>query len=83
MYLTYKIDDEWLYGHCAGVEGMFPANYVNVVVPLPETAPTSSAHQIETKESRMAEPEHISFADALYQFDAETDGDLSLRVMLR
>lgn len=82
VYLIKKIDDAWLYGHCAGVEGMFPSNYVNVVVPLPDEdeIPQPQKLEVKSKSSINIEDNRIFFADALYKFDAETDGDISLRV---
>jgi len=74
VYLTKKIDDAWLYGTCAGYERMFPSNYVNVVVPLPENNSDSQ---------RMVQVESQNhYADVLYQFDAETESDLNLKVSL-
>lgn len=72
-----KIDDQWLYGHCAGVEGIFPANFVNVVVPLVEEN-EDAAQQGEAVQPY--DPEKYWLADAIYQFDAEAEGDLALRV---
>jgi len=36
IYLTRRVDESWLSGFCGNVEGMFPSNFVNVVVPLPD-----------------------------------------------
>lgn len=86
MYLIKKIDDKWLYGQCAGIEGMFPSNYVNVVVPLTDNVEEMSQPLNENIEDTPSvgnsapQSDQIYFADALYKFDAEAEGDLSLRV---
>lgn len=83
VYLIKKIDEEWLYGTCAGVEGMFPCNYVNVVLPLPEDNGEEAEVVTERPQSGLETrqiSDQVFFADALYTFDAEADGDLSLRV---
>jgi hypothetical protein len=75
VYLIKQIDDAWLYGQCAGAEGMFPSNYVNVVVPLTDEDNQQPPEQDQTQLSNPC-----FFADALYQFEAEADGDINLRV---
>jgi hypothetical protein len=87
VYLIKKIDDAWLYGQCAGYEGMFPSNFVNIVVPLqeeslddqnqPEDLPPVSEYKPRTNHSSAQD---FPTAEALYQFDAETESDLNLRV---
>ncbi|XP_014298511.1 uncharacterized protein B0303.7 isoform X2 [Microplitis demolitor] len=36
VILTKKINDEWLEGQVGNHTGMFPANFINITVPLPE-----------------------------------------------
>lgn len=74
VYLTKKIDDAWLYGTCAGYEGMFPSNFVNVVVPLADDN-SNGQQAVEQQEEKQ-----YHYADVLYQFDAETESDLNLKV---
>lgn len=58
-----RVDQEWLYGSLkSGVEGLFPSNYVEIKVPLPnESAPS---------------PPLIGVAVALYDFEPVQPGDL-------
>ncbi|XP_049884983.1 SH3 domain-containing protein 19 isoform X2 [Pectinophora gossypiella] len=61
--LIRRVDDEWLYGGMrSGVCGLFPANYVEVKVPLPQDpAPP---------------PRRLASATALYDFEPVQPGDL-------
>lgn len=36
MYLLRRVNTEWLYGRVDSKEGIFPANFVDIQVPLPE-----------------------------------------------
>ncbi|XP_056646047.1 SH3 domain-containing protein 19-like [Diorhabda sublineata] len=58
ILLTRKINDDWFYGKTGEREGIFPANFIDVIVPLSENDKT---------------------AMALYEFQAQIDGDLSLK----
>lgn len=57
------MDSEWLYGRSeSGAEGVFPANYVDIKVPLPnEPLPT---------------PARLGTAAALYDLESDQPGDL-------
>lgn len=70
IVLITQVNDEWFRGSIASSEGMFPASFVRIDVPIERkselAAPTCSAYQ----------------AVALYTFDAETSHDLSLQVTL-
>lgn len=72
VYLLRRVDDSWYQGSCGGMEGMFPTNFVNVVVPLPD----ETAGNVQTQQS-----DDGVFTDALYDFSPETDGDLGLQVV--
>jgi len=76
VYLYRKVDDAWLYGQCAGYEGMFPSSFVNIVVPLPEEMVPAQAPAAVPAEPIQSYPT----AQVLYQFDAETESDLTLTV---
>lgn len=71
VYLIRKIDDSWFQGSCGGMEGVFPSNFVNIVVPLPEESYGSQNN---------AQSDDSLYADALYDFAPEAEGDLGLQV---
>lgn len=60
-----QVSAEWYCGRTrSGCEGIFPINYIDVKVPLVE-------HKTKTKPLRVR---------CLYNFPAEYDGDLALKV---
>lgn len=61
--LIRRVDRDWLYGKLrSGTEGLFPANYVEIKVPLPgETKPAAA---------------RLGTALALYDFESHQTGDL-------
>lgn len=63
--LIRRVDHEWLYGSLrSGVQGLFPSNYVEIKVPLPnESAPSTL----------------IGTAVAMYDFEPDQAGDLRFR----
>lgn len=63
--LIRRVDQEWLYGRSvSGAEGVFPANYVEILVPLPnELLSPPAARRLAT-------------AAALYDFHSDQPGDL-------
>ncbi|XP_072933404.1 uncharacterized protein l(3)05822 isoform X2 [Epargyreus clarus] len=64
--LIRRVDDEWLYGSVrSGAQGLFPSNYVEVKVPLPNETP---------------KPPSIGRAKALYDFEPVQTGDLRFSV---
>lgn len=72
--LLKKLNKEWMHGRLRnGMEGMFPANFVQVVVPLPEEA--SIAPIVPPQPARPPQPRRIQVT-AMYDFIAEQDGDL-------
>lgn len=57
------MDNEWLYGRLRnGSEGTFPSNYIDVKIPLPN--------------EKLAPPQVLGTAVALYDFTADQPGDL-------
>lgn len=65
--LTERLNDEWLRGRLHGVEGMFPYNYVRIVVPLDATSTPQGI------------PVNLTVV-ALFPFIAQTWDDLDLNV---
>jgi len=72
VYLLRRIDDNWYYGSCGGLEGMVPSNFLNVMVPLDD---------IEEEPETQTEEEEGIYTVAEFEFPAETDSDLSLKVI--
>ncbi|XP_059051843.1 abl interactor 2 isoform X2 [Achroia grisella] len=64
--LIRRVDKQWLYGRLrSGIEGIFPANYVEIEVPLPNGTPPTTPR--------------IGLATALYDFEPAQPGDLQFR----
>ncbi|XP_066999342.2 uncharacterized protein [Anabrus simplex] len=62
VYITKKINAEWLHGRINQREGMFPANFIRIVVPLP-------SKEDDTESA-------VPTVTALYPFSAESWDDL-------
>lgn len=72
------MNDEWMLGrNKRGCEGIFPKSYIDIRVPL-KLDPDSGTASRSTSVSPSAGGHHIR---ALYNFNAETDEDLSIKVM--
>lgn len=70
------MNDEWIYGrNKRGCEGIFPISYVDIRVPLKPQEPDSGT--ASRSESVSPKGHHIR---ALYDFNAETDEDLTIKV---
>lgn len=95
IYLLKRLDEEWLFGRDRrGCEGMFPANYIEVKVALPEerqvASSSSSASNNTSISSSSSNTNHgdirhsgtNSFnhpkVQVLYTFNAETADDLTI-----
>ncbi|RVE44866.1 hypothetical protein evm_010466 [Chilo suppressalis] len=64
--LIRRVDTDWLYGSVrSGAEGIFPSNYVDIKVPLPNEA--------------VAAPSVLGVAKALYDFEPAQAGDLKFQ----
>ncbi|CAH0677815.1 unnamed protein product [Spodoptera exigua] len=60
--LIRRVDQEWLFGSLrSGAQGLFPSNYVEIKIPLPNEAPSTPL---------------IGVAVALYDFEPVEPGDL-------
>ena len=62
------MNEEWMLGrNKRGCEGIFPLSYIEIKVPLESTNPTPNVIQHQIK--------------ALYDFNAETSDDLTIKVI--
>ncbi|XP_045112975.1 SH3 domain-containing protein 19-like isoform X2 [Portunus trituberculatus] len=86
VQLLYRISDEWLFGRCGPKEGMFPQNFIKIVVPLAGEQ-TQSSHSASTgtsgstKSKQSAAPKAspvIHTATVMYTFLAEAPEDLTV-----
>lgn len=72
------MNDEWMYGrNKRGCEGIFPVSYVDVKVPLKQVEPDSGTASRSASVSPAVESHHVR---ALYNFNAETEEDLTIKV---
>ncbi|KAK7080673.1 hypothetical protein SK128_019266 [Halocaridina rubra] len=91
IQLLYRVNEEWLFGRCGLKEGMFPENFVKIVVPLAgeSIAPSSSCSTSTTQVSSTISSTQPSWDAApssqvpkivtvLYTFQAETAEDLTI-----
>ncbi|XP_017104955.2 uncharacterized protein l(3)05822 [Drosophila bipectinata] len=86
IYLLDQPAEEWLRGRLrSGCEGIFPANYVEVIVPLGSVGHQSSASSAIAGAAAPAaitsQPQQALMPTAycLYNFPGEVEGDLALR----
>lgn len=68
IHLTERINNDWMRGRLNSNKGMFPVNFVNIVVPLEESSSESS--------------DNYKYVIALYTFTPETWDDLAFQVIL-
>lgn len=76
------MNDEWMYGrNKRGCEGIFPISYIDVRVPLNQNPvePDSGTASRSASVSPAVEAHHVR---ALYNFNAETDEDLTIKVFM-
>ncbi|XP_063864660.1 uncharacterized protein B0303.7-like isoform X4 [Scylla paramamosain] len=90
VQLLYRISDEWLFGRCGPKEGMFPQNFIKIVVPLAgeqtqssHSAPTGTLGSTKSKSSHQSaapetNPPVIHTATVMYTFLAEAPEDLTV-----
>ncbi|XP_017489719.1 PREDICTED: probable serine/threonine-protein kinase mkcB [Rhagoletis zephyria] len=77
IYLLEQMSAEWYRGRTrSGCEGIFPVNYIDVKVPLDEVASTMAPGS----QQQISKPLRVR---CLYNFPAECDGDLALKVSKR
>ncbi|KAH8350137.1 hypothetical protein KR067_002697 [Drosophila pandora] len=86
IYLLDQPAEEWLRGRSrSGCEGIFPANYVEVIVPLGSVGHQSSASGASSGAAAPAatnsqhQQNRMPTAYCLYNFPGEVEGDLALR----
>lgn len=82
IYLLEKVNAEWYRGrNRSGCEGIFPANYITVKVPLTENHSNvnNSNNNSGNKNSTHISSKQLK-VKCLYNFTAEVEGDLQLQV---
>ncbi|XP_063696967.1 SH3 domain-containing protein 19 isoform X2 [Culicoides brevitarsis] len=76
IYLLRRLNNEWLFGrNKRGCEGMFPANYIDVKIPLSDDSAICSGSNTPSVELGSKAVKVL----ALYDFQAEQPEDLSLK----
>lgn len=76
IYIMRRLNNEWLFGrNKRGCEGMFPANYLDIKIPLTDDSAICSGSSTPSVEQLKGVK-----VKALYEFHAETLEDLSLKV---
>lgn len=91
IQLLYRVNEEWLCGRCGLKEGMFPESFIKIVVPLAGesvpsisssiSAPLDSVGTLSTSSWSPTPSNEVSdgtMVTALYTFQAETVGDLTI-----
>lgn len=57
-----RVNDEWMYGRLrSGAEGLFPSNYVEVKVPLPNERPNTIGQAIALYDFDAVQPGDLVF----------------------
>ncbi|KAJ8383200.1 hypothetical protein SKAU_G00039780 [Synaphobranchus kaupii] len=90
--LKEYVDQEWVRGEIGGQTGIFPLNFVDVVEDLPaaevpqsiqkKTEPSGSATSLQNQEaakSGQSEPAEEEWVLALFDFNGQTEEDLSFK----
>ncbi|XP_021925347.1 zinc finger protein 865 isoform X2 [Zootermopsis nevadensis] len=70
IFLLRQVNTEWLYGQVGLNQGMFPATFIKVIVPL---------HDTKGSTTQRSQRPAAQIVTALYPFAAETWDDLELR----
>lgn len=79
VYLLKQMNDEWMYGrNKRGCEGIFPVSYVDIRVPLKQVEPDSGTASRSASVSPAVESHRVK---ALFNFNAEVDEDLTIKVI--
>lgn len=77
IYLLRRLNNEWLFGrNRRGCEGIFPANYIDIKIPLRDDSAICSGSNTPSVEMGAKAVK----VRVLYDFQAEQAEDLSLRV---
>nr|XP_060634829.1 SH3 domain-containing protein 19 [Anolis sagrei ordinatus] len=79
IILKEYVSDEWAKGELRGISGIFPLNFVEIIEDLPEPgggAPMKNKNSAPVRES---DGQTGEWCDALHDFTAETQEDLSFR----
>ncbi|XP_069677581.1 SH3 domain-containing protein 19-like isoform X2 [Periplaneta americana] len=70
IFLLHQVNADWLYGQVGQNQGMFPTNFIKIVVPLNGT---------EGDNSKQLQRSPAQVVTALYSFSPETWDDLELQ----
>ncbi|XP_075054940.1 SH3 domain-containing protein 19 isoform X2 [Mixophyes fleayi] len=81
IILREYMNDEWAKGELKGRIGIFPINFVEVLEDLPSKTPDSRDLQKNKLSGSLAQQSRLSgeWCEALYDFTAEAEDDLSFR----
>jgi SH3 domain-containing protein 19 len=80
IYLVRQINEEWLFGrNRRGCEGMFPANFVEIKIPIPSSDGVGQ-QAVGAVKTTFATSCASTVVRVLYDFNAETMDDLTIKV---
>lgn len=94
IYLSRFIDESWLFGSCGALEGMFPSNFINIVVPLDgggfgqgtysESNSSNENQSALTTNDIYAESKYYPthYVQAVHSFEATEPNDLGIKVII-
>ncbi|XP_034230974.1 dynamin-binding protein-like isoform X2 [Thrips palmi] len=77
VHLIRHLDDEWLEGEIDGRKGIFPVSYVNILVDCDRGWKGTSIGLEDIASLSCLSPR--SYAKVMYSFDAQMNGDLSVK----
>lgn len=78
VHLIRYIDDGWLEGEIDGRKGIFPVSYVNILVDCDRGWRGPVLNQIDNTDTHQSLTPR-SYAKVIYNFDAQMNGDLSVK----
>jgi SH3 domain len=76
VFLVEHVDSDWIKGEVNGRRGIFPSNFINIVVDCAAAAPQLPVQQQKQNSFLKAS----SFARVAFDFEAQMAGDISIRL---
>lgn len=79
IYVTEKINDDWLRGESRGQTGVFPCNFVDISTDIINQLPVTvaKAAAAENDESAATDSERVLYCKGMFDYNSDVPSDLS------